>query len=104
MRKNEEVSLCEYVAVYVDDLAFAMKDPGAFIEVLKNKYCFKLKGTGAVDFHLGCDFFRNNDGVLCVATRKYIERMVSGYKQTFGESPAMNIKNPLELDYFLTLR
>jgi hypothetical protein len=34
------------VAVYVDDLAFAMKDPKSFVETLVTNYKFKLKGTG----------------------------------------------------------
>ena len=33
MRRNGEIY--EYIAVYVDDLAFAMKDPGKFVETLK---------------------------------------------------------------------
>jgi hypothetical protein len=49
-------NIYEYVAVYVDDLAFAMKDPQAFIDVLREKHKFKLKGTGNIAFHLGCDF------------------------------------------------
>lgn len=35
----------EYVAVYVDNLAFSMKDPKAFTDTLMNVYNFKLKGT-----------------------------------------------------------
>ena len=68
----------EYVAVYVDDLAFAMKDPQALVELLTKRYNFKLKGTGPIEFHLGCNFFRDQNGTLCMAPKKYIERMVSG--------------------------
>ncbi|GAX27530.1 hypothetical protein FisN_UnNu102, partial [Fistulifera solaris] len=49
----------EYVAVYVDDLALAMKDPDAFVKILTDKYNFKLKGTGPITFHLGMDFSRD---------------------------------------------
>ena len=40
----------EYVAVYVNDLAFAIKDPQAFVDVLKNSYNFKIKETGPLEF------------------------------------------------------
>ena len=33
----------EYIAVYVDDIAFVLKDPQPFIDTLKNKYNFKIK-------------------------------------------------------------
>ena len=63
----------KYIAVYVDDLAIAMAEPQAFMDVLEHKYNFKLKGTGPISFHLGCDFFCDEDGVLCMAPHKYIE-------------------------------
>ena len=64
----------EYIAVYVDNLMIASKDPGAIINDLMAKpHSFKLKGTGPVTFHLGCDYFRDEDGTLCVGPRKYIE-------------------------------
>ena len=47
----------EYVAVYVDDLAFAVKDPQSFIQILREKYQFKIKEAGPLEFHLGADFF-----------------------------------------------
>jgi asparagine synthetase B (glutamine-hydrolysing) len=40
LRSNGEVY--EYVAVYVDDLAFAMETPLEFLDVLVNKHKFKL--------------------------------------------------------------
>ena len=44
MHKNGEIY--EYIAVYIDDLAIAAKDPKAITETLQRKYGFKLKGTG----------------------------------------------------------
>ena len=35
----------EYVAVYVDDLAYCVKDPSGFVKMLETKHKFKLKGT-----------------------------------------------------------
>jgi hypothetical protein len=41
MRKNGDIY--EYIAVYVDDLAIAAKDPMLIVDVLTNKHKFKLK-------------------------------------------------------------
>jgi len=69
----------EYIGVYVDDLAIIAKNPGEIAVILQTKYNFKLKGTGPITFHLGMDFFRDSDGVLCIAARKYVEKMVMMY-------------------------
>ena len=63
----------EYVAFYVDDLAFAVKNSQAFVDILKNNYNFKIKEAGPLEFHLGADFFCNEDGTLCMAPQKYID-------------------------------
>ena len=55
MRRNGNIY--EYVAVYVDDLAIAAKDPKGLCQILIEEYKYKLKGTGPISFHLGCDFF-----------------------------------------------
>ena len=87
----------EYIAVYVDDLLIASKNPQAIIDQLQSKpHSFKLKGTGPVDFHLGCDYYRDEDGVLCVGPRKYIERMETAYKNHFGVTPSQRFQSPLE--------
>jgi Reverse transcriptase (RNA-dependent DNA polymerase) len=41
-KKNNQY---EYIAVYVDDLAIAMKNPKEFTDFLENKHKFKLKGN-----------------------------------------------------------
>jgi len=84
------------VAVYVDDLAIGMKDPKPFLTMLTDKYKFKLKGSGPISFHLGCDFERDSDGVLCMSPKQYIDRMVSQYERMFGSKPRTNITSPLE--------
>jgi hypothetical protein len=76
----------EYIAAYVDDLLIVSKDPKAIVNELENVHNFKLKGTGPIEFHLGCDFFRE-DGVLCYAPRKYIEKMLKNYERLFGTMP-----------------
>ena len=94
MRKAEDHY--EYVAVYVDDLAFSVDDPKQFVKTLEGKYGFKLKGTGPLSFHLGCDFYRDNTGTLCMSPKKYLERIAEGYKSMFGSKPKTNVWSPLE--------
>jgi hypothetical protein len=57
----------EYIPTYVDDLAISSKDPKAITETLMNKYNFKLKGTGEIEYHLGMSFRRNNRNELCIS-------------------------------------
>ena len=94
MCKNGE--LYEYVAVYVDDLAFAMKDPKTFIQIFKSKHNYTIKSAGTLEFHLGADFFRDPDGILCMAPRKYIECLIQSYEHMFGSKPSTNMYSPLE--------
>jgi hypothetical protein len=49
----------EYIAMYVEDLAVGSKDSKAITDTLMNKYNFKLKGTGEIEYHLGMLFHRN---------------------------------------------
>ncbi len=77
----------EYIGVYVDDLIIVSKNPKSIIGHLQDTYKFKLKGTGPISFHLGCDFFRDEEGVLCYAPYKYITRMLDNYKRMFGQNP-----------------
>ena len=87
----------EYVAVYVDDLAFAVKDPEAFVKALTEKYDFKSKGTGELSFHLGANVIRDKDGTLVMSPTKYIsERFLSSYVKMFGEKPPTKSLSPLE--------
>jgi hypothetical protein len=39
-----------------------MEDHNELVELLVDKYKFKLKGTGSIAFHLGCNFFHDKDG------------------------------------------
>ena len=68
MQRNS--NLYEYVAIYVDDLTFAVKDPQAFGNILKSNYQLKLKKAGPLEIHLGADFLHNEDGTLCMAPQK----------------------------------
>ena len=85
MRQNGDVY--DYIATYVDDLCIVSKEPQVYVKLLENKYKYKLKGTGPITFHLGCDYFRDEHGVLCFAPRKYIDKMMEGYMKMFGNKP-----------------
>ena len=80
----------------MDDLAIISKDPSSITDILITKYQFKLKGTGPITFHLGCDFFCDEDGTLCMAPKKYIEKMVANYECLFGSKPSQSVSSPLE--------
>jgi hypothetical protein len=85
----------EYIAVYVDDLMILSKDPQGIVDIFEKDYSFTVKGTGPVDYHLGCDFFRDKDGTLCYAPRKYIEKLLFTYEKLFGTKPKQ-YRTPLE--------
>jgi hypothetical protein len=61
-----------------------------------DRFNFKLKGTGPLTFHLGCDYYRDEDGVLCVSPKKYVERFLSSFERLFGHNPCRKYKSPLE--------
>ena len=74
----------EYIAVYVDDHAIASKDLAGIFRVLTDEDKFKLdEGTRPIEFHFGCDFSRDKEGVLCFAPRKYIDKLVASYERIF---------------------
>ena len=94
MRKNGNIY--EYIAIYVDDLAIAAKNPQEIITFLEKRCKYKLKGTGEIHFHLDCDYFRDKYGTLCYAPKKYIEKMISTYEKLFGSKPNHKVTSPLE--------
>jgi len=85
----------EYIARYVDDLAIASKNPQDIVDELQTKHKLKLKGTGPITYHLGCDFFRDKEGVLSMCPKRYIEKMVVTFEQMFGSKPK-TYSSPLE--------
>ena len=89
----------EYIAVYVDDLAIARRDPQAIIDCLVNEHNFKLKGTGPIKFHLGCDFSRDKDAVLYYAPLKYIEKIIDNYTRVFGQRPKQHLSPLVKGDH-----
>lgn len=48
---------------------------------------FKLKGAGAIKFHLGCNSHWDDNGTLCVGPLKHIDPMIDSHNETFPENP-----------------
>ena len=85
----------EYLAVYVDDLAIAAKDPQAFYNELKKRYNLKLKGAGPLEYHLGCTHKKDSDGTLATDPRRYVNKILESYERMFKEKPGKS-RPPLE--------
>jgi len=85
----------EYIAIYVDDLAIAARNPKQIVEILMYRCKFKLKGTGPIAFHLGMDLFSNEHGVLCMAPRQYMEKMCDNLECMFGCPPKQVVTSPI---------
>jgi hypothetical protein len=92
---REDTGVYEYIAVYVDDIAVAAHDPEGIINQLKERYKYKLKGVGPLEYHLGCTFERDKDGTHSYHPRKYISRMMEQYERMYQEHPKM-YASPLE--------
>ena len=95
MRPEPGGTCYEYIAVYVDDLAIAAKDPQAFCNELKKKYNLKLKGVGPLEYHLGCTYNKDPDGTLAADPRRYVNKILKSYERMFKEKPRKS-RPPLE--------
>ena len=88
----------EYVVVYVDDLIVAMKHAQSFFDELQSpRIGFNMKGMGKPMYHLGADFFRDEDGTLCLGSQTYAKRLCSNFSSLYGEEPKA-IFSPLDHD------
>jgi Reverse transcriptase (RNA-dependent DNA polymerase) len=79
---REKHGLHEYIAVYVDDILIAASDPKEIATALESQHHFKSKGVGPLEYHLGSDYFRDNDGTLCFGPRKNINKMIEQFEST----------------------
>ena len=85
----------EYVCVYVDDLMVFSKNPQTFFDELTHTYGFQLKGVGPPIYHLGGDFFRDEDNTLAWGTKSYVRKMIQNYEIMFNEKPK-EFSSPLD--------
>jgi len=58
------------------------------IKTLTEKCQFKWKGTCPAEFHLGCDFFQDEEGLPCHGPKKHIENTLENCRRTFGTWPS----------------
>ena len=65
--------------MYVDDLCIAAQNPKEIINILKSKYHLKVKGDGPLTYHLGADYFQDQDGTMVSQPKKYIEKLKETY-------------------------
>ena len=80
--------LWEYVVVYVDDIIVAMKDAKHFFDELQGPNVgFTMKGVGKLNYHLGADFFYDDNGTLCFGSHTYAKRLCSTFETLFSEQP-----------------
>jgi hypothetical protein len=42
------------------------------------------------------EFFRDSNGVICMAPKKYIEKMIASYEHVFGMKPRQKFNSPLK--------
>jgi hypothetical protein len=77
--------------------------PECFVQSLTETYNFKLKGVGEPSYHVGGDFFRDQDGTLEWGATSYVKKMIANYEVMFGSKPTeysapMIAKDHPELD------
>jgi hypothetical protein len=77
----------EYICVYVDDIMHMSLQPQALFDTLKDKYKYNLAGVGEPSYHLGGNFYRDEDGTLAWGAQTYIKKMLSNYSKLFDQPP-----------------
>ena len=87
MRQADDNSCYEYISVYIDGLAISVKDPKEITDDVQSKHHFKLKGTGPLAHHLGCNYTRDPDSTLMADATKYDEKILEAYECTFSSKP-----------------
>jgi hypothetical protein len=86
----------EYVAVYMDNLLIAAQDSSSITKALGDWHQFKFQVTGPLQYHLGCDYFKDNTGTL--GPIKYIKRMIRQYACMIGNK-TKEYTSPLKKAY-----
>ena len=96
MRDSRDV--WEYIVVYIGDLIVAMKHAQTFFDELQSpKIGFTMKGVGNPTYHLGADFFRDEDGTLCLGSQTYAKCLCLNFSSLYGEEPKA-IFSPMDHD------
>ena len=103
LKKNIELSLYEYIAVYVDDWCIVAQDPKQIINTLKSKYKLKVRGDGPLTYHLGADYYHDPDGTMASQPKKYIEKSKETYVRLLIQNHLKVLKHPLRKMIILNL-
>ena len=61
---RERNSLYKYTVLCIDNISISPKHIKYIIDTMVHKYKFKIKGTGPIKYHVGYDFFRDEDDTL----------------------------------------
>ena len=85
MRPEPGGTCYEYIAVYVDDLAIAAKDPQAFCNELRRSTISSSRVFGPLEYHLGCTYKKDPDGTLAADPRRYVNKILESYERMFKE-------------------
>ena len=93
----------KYIIVYVDDLLIISRDCKSILKYSEDTCKFKFKRTGTNSYHLGCNFFRNKEGVFCFTPKKYVEKIISIFRTIFEYKPNNKIYSPFKKEDYLIL-
>ena len=63
------------------------KNPKVFFDTLQTVHGYNLAGIGEPSYHLGGDFYRDDDNTLAWGAHSYIKKMILTYEQLFKEKP-----------------
>jgi hypothetical protein len=85
----------EYICVYVDDIMHMSLNPQAFFDSLKDTYGYKLAGVGEPSYHLGGNFYRDEDGTLAWGAQSYIKKMLLSSAKLF-DLPPKEFSSPMD--------
>ena len=85
MHRNREHY--EYIASYIDDSCIVAKDPSEIINKLEEEHHYKVKGTGPITYHLGCDYCIDDKENMAYVPKKHIVKLIIDYTNMFGNKP-----------------
>ena len=80
MNRCNEKDILEIIITYVNDINCASPNTKSIMDERTTNSNFKLKSVGPISFHVGCDFWCEDDGTLCFAHRKHVDKTMNGYE------------------------
>ena len=73
-----------------------MKEPAKFFDDLIKRFKYKLKGVGEPEYHLGGNFWRDKNGILCWGAKSYVQKMLGNFERMFGSLPTKKYSSPMD--------